>query len=406
MTCTEARAAFSDLYESAATGASLAALKQHLKVCPACRAEWSAFQGAMQAVTALGGAEPSPGFAARVRQRVEEPPWGQRVIRSLFVPLHVKVPIQAVALVLLAFAGLLLYQRSPELRREVEPQQALPPVAREAPTPPAPPITEEPPRKAEGPKPRGDAPNAEQVTPQAPRIAAVPPPAPPSLETEKNRATSSPGDETKGLGKIAVPSESPKAEEPSRELRAKSAESGVATKRLQQAAPAPAEPGGAALPAPAAPKSLAVPPSAARPSAAPPPAKEAQTSSLQGRPADVLYVTGLADLADGKYERSIDNFHAFLGQYPQDARVPDARLRLGQAYFGQGRYAEALQEYEAVVRQFPSSPLVPTALYLQAHARLARGDRSGCQLLRDVDDLYPQAPEAALARETLSTRCR
>ena len=120
----------------------------------------------------------------------------------------------------------------------------------------------------------------------------------------------------------------------------------------------------------------------------------------------MLYATGLTDLADGKFERSIDDFRTFLAQYPQDARVPDARLRLGEAYVGQGRYAEALQEYEAVVQQSPSSPVVPTALYLQAQARLAQGDRSGCQLLRDVADRYPQSPEATSARQMLSTRCR
>jgi tol-pal system protein YbgF len=114
----------------------------------------------------------------------------------------------------------------------------------------------------------------------------------------------------------------------------------------------------------------------------------------------------LAELADGKFDRAVESLRAFLARYPQDARVPDARLRLGEAYFGQGRYAEALQEYKAVAQQFPSSPQVPTALYLQAQARLAQGDRSGCQLLREVADLYPQAPEAASARQVLAARCR
>ena len=161
-----------------------------------------------------------------------------------------------------------------------------------------------------------------------------------------------------------------------------------------------------AAPAPAAPGSLAVPPPAPGPRGAPPPAKDAQSSSLRGVPADALYATGMADLADRKYDRSIEYLRAFLVQHPQDARVPEAQLRLGQAYAGQGRYAEALREYEAMVREFPSSPLVPTALYLQAQARLDQGDRTGCQLLRDVGDRYPQAPEAALAREALTTRCR
>ncbi|MGH7364025.1 MAG: zf-HC2 domain-containing protein, partial [Candidatus Methylomirabilales bacterium] len=111
MTCDEAREAFSDLYDNTLSGPPLAALTRHLETCPACGMEWAAFQRAVQAVAALGGAEPSPGFAARVRQQVEASPWWRRVVQWLFLPLRVKAPLQALALVLVAFAGLLIYQR-------------------------------------------------------------------------------------------------------------------------------------------------------------------------------------------------------------------------------------------------------------------------------------------------------
>lgn len=120
MTCDEAREAFSDLYDRTMAGAPLAALNRHLDECAACRGEWIAFQQAVQAVTRLGSAEPSPGFAARVRQRLEVPSGWRRLVEWLFLPLHVKVPIQALALFLVAFAGLLIYQQSPEVRREAE----------------------------------------------------------------------------------------------------------------------------------------------------------------------------------------------------------------------------------------------------------------------------------------------
>lgn len=140
MTCNEAREVFSDLHDGAISGAPLAALNQHLKECTACRTEWAAFRRAIQAVADLGSAEPSPGFAARVRQRIEAPPWWQRILAWLFLPLRVKVPLQALALALLAFAGLMIFQQSPELRREAEYHVAAPPpVGREAPVPmPAP----------------------------------------------------------------------------------------------------------------------------------------------------------------------------------------------------------------------------------------------------------------------------
>lgn len=75
MTCDEAREAFSDFYDNTLSGPPLAALTRHLETCPACGMEWAAFQRAVRAVADLGSAEPSPGFAARVRQRLEAPPW-------------------------------------------------------------------------------------------------------------------------------------------------------------------------------------------------------------------------------------------------------------------------------------------------------------------------------------------
>lgn len=111
MTCDEAREAFSDLYDGGLTGAPLAILTRHLEECAACRADWAAFQRAVQAVAGLGSAEPSPGFAARVRERLEARSGWRRAARRLFFPLHVKVPLQAVALLLVAFAGVLLYQQ-------------------------------------------------------------------------------------------------------------------------------------------------------------------------------------------------------------------------------------------------------------------------------------------------------
>ena len=404
MRCDEVRTVFSDLHDETLTGAPLVTVTQHLASCPACRAEWASFRKAMQGLADLGRAEPSPGFAERVRQRLEVPTRWRRLLQCLFLPLHVKVPIQAVAMVLLAFAGLFLYQRSPELRRVTEPARvASPPTAPVAPAAPPPPAAGGPARTGEALPPRPETPTVKPAEPAAPPPPALAPAPQASLEAEKTRSPLRAGDEIKEAGKAPTPSESAKGGESPREFRAKLAEPGPAPRPPQPYAPAPAQSGGAAGPAQASPKFPAVPPSGAGPSGAP--AGEGQITALQGKPADTLYGTALTDLAEKKYEMAIQDFRAFLARYPWDARAADARLRLGESYFGQGRYAEALQESETLVREFPSSPLVPAALYLQAQSRLAQGDRSGCRLLQDVVDQYPQAPEAASARQMLGTRC-
>jgi len=375
MTCDEVREAFSDFYDNTLSGPPLAALTRHLKTCPACGMEWAAFQRAVRAVADLGSAEPSPGFAARVRHRLEAPPWWQRVLHWLFLPLRVKAPLQALALVLVAFAGLLIYQRSPDLRREADPGVASPPpVARDAPptlpTPAAPPAADATARGAQGVKPRADAPGQMRAERQAP---------PARLEAEEERAPSPLREEAKGMGKGAAPPEIPKGAESARELRGESPEPGVAGPRLKASAPAPAQ--------------------------SPAPAKEGQLSAMGTGSADELYSTALKDLARQEYDRAIDGLRSFVAQHPRDARVPDARFRLAEAYFTRQRYAEAIPEYEALTREFPDSPLVPTALLRQGQARLALGDPTGCQVLGDVAGRYPRAPEATQAREVLSTRC-
>lgn len=181
------------------------------------------------------------------------------------------------------------------------------------------------------------------------------------------------------MGKGAAPPEIPKGAESARELRGESPEPGVAGPRLKASAPAPAQ--------------------------SPAPAKEGQLSTMGTGSADELYSTALKDLARQEYDRAIDGLRSFVAQHPRDARVPDARFRLAEAYFTRQRYAEAIPEYEALTREFPDSPLVPTALLRQGQARLALGDPTGCQVLGDVAGRYPRAPEATQAREVLSTRC-
>lgn len=393
MTCDEAREAFSDLFDGTLSGAPLAALNQHLEGCSACRAEWAAFWKAMQAVADLATAEPSPGFAARVRQQLEEPPWGQRVVRFLFFPPRVKVPIQALALTLLAFAGLMVYQRSPELRRETESHvPSSGPVARPAPPPtPSPPVSEEKIQTEADAKPRADAMRPGRAERRLPPLDATAPAPKAGVEGEKDRALSLPREEAKALAKTVIPTEPGKTEEPSQESRAKGPEPSMASRKLQQAAPATAES-----------RDVVGAPAQARPSA---PLKEVQVSSIPRGSADELFSAAVTEFVRQGYDRAIEGFRAFIAQHPRDGRVPDARFYLADAYFAQQRYAEAIPEYEALVKQYPDSRRVPTALYRYGQARLALGDQGGCQVLRDATNRYPKAREAALAREVLSARC-
>lgn len=379
MNCPEAREAFSDLYDGALSGPPLTDLSRHLDGCPACQAEWAAFRRAMHALQDLGSEDPSHGFAARVAERIGAPRWWQRLAAMLVLPLRVKLPIHAAALVLLGLAGLWVSQRSPELQRAAvghvptSPERVLP--VREA----APPV-------------------ASQQTEAEVR------PSPPALKAAAPRKAVSP---PATVGKVGGAATAPDAKDvaqgpPAREEAA----------RPMAAPPTAALPQGQGETAPPGrPQSASSPPDA-RAKTESTPRPESGASVLQrsvsappARSAEELFSSAVTEFAAERYEPAIADLRAFLAQHPDDGRAPDARFLLGDAYRAQGRYAEAGAEFEAFLRQYPRHPRVPLALYRQGEVRLLLGDQSGCGLLRDAVSRYPYVREAATARETLSARC-
>jgi len=383
MNCPEAREAFSDLYDGALSGPPLADLSRHLDGCPACRAEWAAFRRAMHALQDLGSEEPSHGFAARVAERIEAPRWWQRLAAMLVLPLRVKLPIHAAALVLLGLTGLWVSQRSPELQRATV----------------------------------GDAPaSREHVVP----MREAPPPATPPAASQQSEAETRP---SSPLPKAAAPRKSApppaavgKAESPARASEA--ADPANASPAHEEAARPVGAPPAAALPqaqgeiaSPGRLQSAPSPPGD-RAKAESTPRAESGASVLQrsvsappARSAEDLFSSAVTEFAAERYGPAVAELRAFLAQHPDDGRAPDARFFLGDAYRAQGRYAEAGAEFETFLRQYPRHPRAPLALYRQGEVRILRGDQSGCGILRDAVSRYPDVREAATARETLSARC-
>ena len=383
MNCPEAREAFSDLYDGTLSGPSLADLSRHLDGCPACRADWAAFRRAMQALKTLGDEEPSPDFAARVAERIEAPRWWQRVAATLVLPLRVKLPIHAAALVLLGLAGVWMSQRSPELQRAAVEHA---PVAKERPSP----VTEA-------------APPPIPPTSTKETEAVARPSAPPPKTVAPQKFPPPPAGAGKVAGPAAVPADQdvahtpPAREEAARPLVAPPAvavpqvQGGVADPGRLQSAPPPPEARTKAESTPRADTGVSV--------------MQRSISVPARRSADDLFSSAVTEFAAQRYEPAIGDLRAFLAQHPNDGRVPDARFLLADAYRAQRRYAEASDEFEAFLRQYPTHRRAPDALYRHGEIRLLLGDQSGCNILRDALNRYPDAPEAAAARETLPARC-
>jgi hypothetical protein len=127
MTCDDIRALFSDVVDARLTPGEQAAWDAHRVTCADCRREWASFQRTLGLLQGLPRHRAPDGFVDRVMTAAYPQPWARRLARRLFVPLRVKVPLEAAALALLAVTGVYLVQRTPEMQQAMAPAVTTPP---------------------------------------------------------------------------------------------------------------------------------------------------------------------------------------------------------------------------------------------------------------------------------------
>lgn len=208
MTCDEARESLSAYLDEALAPHERSQVDAHLETCPACRRELAALRGTVALLQRAEPARAPVGFVDRVVAAARPRPWYRRGAAAVLLPLSVKLPLEAAAVVMVGLLAVYLFERTPELQqaaREVAPRQEPAAPAKERPpelladkaTPrsPAPsiPAPAEPPAPGADERDRADAPRSQEVNPQ---ITASPPavgfPAPPAASTPPPIAAPSP----------------------------------------------------------------------------------------------------------------------------------------------------------------------------------------------------------------------
>ncbi|MEW6684240.1 MAG: zf-HC2 domain-containing protein [Nitrospirota bacterium] len=94
-------------------------VETHLASCPTCRAEAEALAGVIRAVADLPVEAPPPGFSQAVMARVRAEPRAPTVWERLFVPLWIKLPVHAVAWIVVIAAGWYLFRATPPVQVQV-----------------------------------------------------------------------------------------------------------------------------------------------------------------------------------------------------------------------------------------------------------------------------------------------
>jgi hypothetical protein len=172
MTCDEVRPLFSDVADARLAPAERAAWDAHLATCTECRREWASFQRTLGLLHELPRHRAPVGFIDRVMAAAHPVPWPRRLTRRLFVPLRVKLPLEATALVLVAVGAVYLAQRTPEMQEAM--RDAVPGPTYVAPAP----ATPEPTAPAPQPEPAAFQPDR----PDRQGEPAAPPPATPKTD--------------------------------------------------------------------------------------------------------------------------------------------------------------------------------------------------------------------------------
>jgi hypothetical protein len=116
MTCHDVRDRLSLLMDEALALPERAAVDAHLATCAECRRELEQLRATVALLDRLPPARAPAGFVDRVMAEAYRPSWPRRALDALFVPLRVKLPLEAAAVLLVGVSALYVYQRTPEVR--------------------------------------------------------------------------------------------------------------------------------------------------------------------------------------------------------------------------------------------------------------------------------------------------
>ena len=174
MTCEGARDLFSALVDEALSPGERQDLEAHLAGCADCRRELDAFQRTIALVRTVPPVRAPAGFVDRVLTAASPVPWYVRLARRLFVPVRLKVPIEAAAVLVIAVVAVQIYRETPELQYAERRKAPLSP-ASETPARQAAPTAMAPQMPASGPAPTPRAePMAEQKSAPTPSASRTP----------------------------------------------------------------------------------------------------------------------------------------------------------------------------------------------------------------------------------------
>jgi len=131
VSCHETRERLSELLDEALAVSERAQVSAHLDGCPDCRRELDRLRATVSLLSSVERPRAPVGFVDRVTAAASRLPWHRRLSRRLFLPLSIKLPAEAAAVLVIAILGVYLFQRTPELRDAARPELQSPAIRSE-----------------------------------------------------------------------------------------------------------------------------------------------------------------------------------------------------------------------------------------------------------------------------------
>jgi len=109
-------------------------------------------------------------------------------------------------------------------------------------------------------------------------------------------------------------------------------------------------------------------------------------------------------LKEGRYAQSIQNFHVFLGKYPNSSNSAKAQYWLGEAHYVTRAFKTAIDEFRKVIDNYPNSSKVADAMLKIGYCYYELKDMNNARrVLTDVKVRFPKTTAARLAENRLQS---
>lgn len=93
-----------------------------------------------------------------------------------------------------------------------------------------------------------------------------------------------------------------------------------------------------------------------------------------------------------------------MKRFPNSDNADNAQFWIGEIYYRQKWYEKAILEYQTVIEKYPKGNKVQASLLKQGFSFFNLGDKANARLIfNELVRKYPDANEAAIAREKLKT---